>query len=477
MATCTICCEAFNASTRKLVPCGYCSFEACRSCVAKYLCSTTERPHCMQCRNAWNNTFMFAVMTKSFLTKEYKLHREAVLFDRECSLLPETQPYAEAEVERRKAQAELYELKREARGVQLEQFRVYTRHDKVYNYVLQLHPSATPQEIERFARKDLAPINRELKRLSRRSNELTNTIYRLQNVVRGHGTDANKVSPRVFVRRCPLNDCRGFLDGLWKCGLCDTRACDKCHEPLRDAQPHECNPNDVATARALERETRPCPSCSTRIFKIDGCDQMWCTQCRTAFSWRTGQMETGNIHNPHYIDFLRRTRKGAAAPRDPLDVPCGGIPSYHALMCALTGLGADDATRDFVLNCTRLARHTENVEFAKYRTQGEINNRDLRVCFLLKDMDELAFKRKLQQREKAAARKGEIMEVLTMLVNVTAILLQKLVTALGPSVVADVSKELSVLLEYTDESMAKISLRYGCVTPRFTQGDKVVTIK
>jgi len=38
---------------------------------------------------------------------------------------------------------------------------------------------------------------------------------------------------------------------------------------------------------------------------VRNCDQMYCTQCNTAWSWKTGIKETGRIHNPHYYEQLR----------------------------------------------------------------------------------------------------------------------------------------------------------------------------
>jgi len=38
---------------------------------------------------------------------------------------------------------------------------------------------------------------------------------------------------------------------------------------------------------------------------VKNCDQMYCTQCNTAFSWKTGTLETGRIHNPHYYEQIR----------------------------------------------------------------------------------------------------------------------------------------------------------------------------
>ena len=45
---------------------------------------------------------------------------------------------------------------------------------------------------------------------------------------------------RKFVRMCPTEDCRGFIDENWKCGLCKKTFCDKCFEPIEEN--HECNP-------------------------------------------------------------------------------------------------------------------------------------------------------------------------------------------------------------------------------------------
>jgi hypothetical protein len=123
---------------------------------------------------------------------------------------------------------------------------------------------------------------------------------------------------KTFIMRCQVNECTGFLSQSYKCGICSVYTCIDCYMPKLEN--HECKPEDIASTKMIKQDTKPCPKCSARIYKIDGCDQMWCTDCRTAFSWRTGQIVNGNIHNPHYYDYLRNTIGNV--PRAPGDNPC-----------------------------------------------------------------------------------------------------------------------------------------------------------
>jgi hypothetical protein len=127
---------------------------------------------------------------------------------------------------------------------------------------------------------------------------------------------------KVFTMPCSYNDCKGMLSTEYKCGICDKYTCKDCHEPLEDE--HKCNPDTVATKKAILKDTRPCPSCNARIFKIEGCDQMWCTSCKTPFSWTTGQIVPSGqrLHNPHAIEYMRLTGNTVRAPGD---LVCGGV--------------------------------------------------------------------------------------------------------------------------------------------------------
>jgi len=101
--------------------------------------------------------------------------------------------------------------------------------------------------------------------------------------------------------------------------------------------PHECNPDNLASAKLIDAETRPCPKCGARVFKISGCNQMFCTACNDcAFDWVTGRIET-IIHNPHYFEFQRQ-RNGGQAPRVLGDILCGREVDYATTHTITTDL-------------------------------------------------------------------------------------------------------------------------------------------
>ena len=254
----------------------------------------------------------------------------------------------------------------------------------------------------------------KLKKILEQYNTLRFNIHqkkgKIKRIIRG---DCGEEKKREFKQKCGVSDCCGFLSSAWKCGVCDTWTCPKCFEIIGTDKNcgHECDPNNVESAKLIKKETRNCPSCATSIFKIEGCDQMWCTQCHVAFSWKTGMQVNGVVHNPHFYNWQREG--GQTAPiQTPGAQVCGGLPNgwtfKRQLNFVLTGNKLTScAISDEIMLLHAGAAHFQHWELDKIRTHCQTagNNKQLRIKYLCKEITEEQLKKKLQQNDKKKEKK------------------------------------------------------------------------
>ena len=151
---------------------------------------------------------------------------------------------------------------------------------------------------------------------------------------------------------------------------------------------HVCVEETIQTVSTLRRDTKPCPNCAIPITKIDGCDQMWCTECKTAFSWNTGRVEEGRIHNPHFYEWQRT--HGTIAPV-PEDVQCEGLRQFYTYNYTITSV---DVNRDIYRKIIELEQDVIP------RINVKWDNSKLRLEYLLGKIDIHRFANRLQKRER-----------------------------------------------------------------------------
>ena len=255
--------------------------------------------------------------------------------------------------------------------------------------------------------------------------------------------------PKKFIRKCPTEDCKGFMNEDWFCGLCDRHFCEKCNEEVCEG--HECDPDAVKTMELLKKDTKPCPKCGTMIQKLSGCAQMWCPDCHTAFDWRTGQVETGRIHNPHYMEFKR----GRITGREHADIPCGGVPTFRELR--------EIQAPDDILRFANVLGHLDRDLIYRYGDMYDGDNRYLRVAYMLNELEEFAFKKELQRRDKQRERHQDITNILRMVIDTGGDLLRQYV--LEPDRIEEIIDIGTKLFEYANGVMGTIRKRYNCVVP------------
>ncbi len=420
MDTCDVCCEKFNKINHKKIDCPFCDLHSCRACSQRYLLSIVDDPHCMGCKNTWNREFVDTFCTRYFRNTELRRHREMILFEREKIRMPETQP----EVERILAMRKIHTIITEQR------IRLIELHNNHGIYVPVTSDTPIPQEILEL-REDMEQSYRELERLR-------------------HGGDLVVDEPsKKFIRKCPTEECKGFMNEDWFCGLCDRHFCEHCNEEKHEG--HQCNPDAVKTMKLLKKDTKPCPKCGTMIHKLSGCRQMWCPDCHTAFDWVSGNISTGRIHNPHYMEF----KKGRISGREHADIPCGGTPTFRELR----EMGAPDNIMSFVSILTGLER---DITY-RYGDFYDDDNRYLRVVYMLNEIDENPFKKELQRREKQRERYRDISNIFQMVVDTGGDLLRQYI--LEPDRVDEILNICRKLIEYANEVITLIRKRYNCILP------------
>ena len=296
---CGICCEEMtNKGKKVLIECPACDFKCCKVCVETWLLSELE-PSCMKCKSKWTKVKCQELLGKGFMNGKHRKHTKNILFDIEKARFPDTMPEVEIVVKKK-------------------------------NYV----------EMNDHSRVELYKLRQQMRKIERVINDREYFISYGRE--RGDNNDV-KTERKKFMKACPKNDCEGFLSSAWKCAVCECHVCKDCEMVVDDKNTHTCDPNILASAKLLKKETKPCPSCASAIYKISGCDQMWCTQCNIAFSWNTGKKVRGAVHNPHYYEWIKNGGGEAVVPGAML--PCGGLPTAFTLREALKNIILPDNFR------------------------------------------------------------------------------------------------------------------------------------
>lgn len=436
---CVVCCEPL----KKPIRCKLCDYTACYKCFSKFMIDMTVHAKCMNCDKPWSRKHLVDSFGQYFVSNRYKLKRQDVLFDLEKAMLPDTQPLAVRQKIIKNINTEI------------------SKHDQI---IIQIQA--------RLRRNDLEPgildseFDEYLERRKLIRLELYNHREDISNLIEKKNRLMilplkNEKKQNTLVIKCPSDSCRGYINSRnMKCDICEIKMCRECHEVLREngvetplnnqneLEEHTCNPDTVKTVKLMMTDSKSCPSCKSIIYKIDGCDQMFCTQCHTAFSWRTGEITLGRIHNPHYYEYLRRN---GGETREIGDIPCGGIPR----------LTREILQNKFLSKVHQRATHVELYEIPRLNHyMNDVNgNVDLRIKYLNNEIDLQIFKSEIYKREKAREKKREILTVLNTFVVVCADIFRNRQDQ------SECKIEFENIRKFTNETLSDVSKIYGCVVP------------
>jgi len=419
---CDVCC-----STKSIfIKCLYCSKDACKACQETYVLSQPS-VKCMFCGVEWNNEFIETNFTKVFVGSKLRDHNTKVLFEQEKQMMVNTQ----------------------------EELEVI-----LYN----------------------ENINKEVNNITKQIRELKNKKFLLQRSKRNYRKKEKERKEEETVILCPRSACRGFLNSKWSCGICGLVMCKDCREIIHtgkddekeehkideEKEEHKCDPNILENIKMIKQESKPCPKCATPISKVSGCDQMWCTICKTAFSWSSGRIEQGHIHNPHYWEYLSQRGQDL----DEVNRMNGERPRQREC------IEINDLARDYefiqnknIRELCRFSMHMYPMEIRpRYNPNIEERNKDLRVEYLRNKISEEKFKTMVYIRNKKFRYNDELVQILNAYDNMMKDALVSFYLKyldnrnILRSDTKKVCQEIADMTNYIKESIKKLDKRYNYST-------------
>ncbi len=378
---CSICINEIKNSCKEF-KCFGCKNNYCTTCMKTYLIGTSEEPHCLNCRNVISYNYFIEKFEKGWRLNEYKKHKEKVLWDKEMAQMPSTVGYLN-----------LLEKKKD---YYIEWKKYWNQYSNIYSlFQRRLIPNRDKEEYENR-------MNESYKLYKEYDIKYNEVLEQLDE-------KKKKVIRYKWTQKCLTENCNGFLDENYHCILCKKDYCKDCLIELNNSnkKDHVCDESLKETIRMIRKESKPCPKCNEFISKISGCDQMFCTTCGTAFSWKSGQIEKGVIHNPHAHEFFQNNpdayneymnlRNGDNACRD-LVPPYIFVPKISYQEKQNIGLYKIERMEEVRRNISEYIQYQR--EHNEQKMLENENNQDIRIKFLQKELDEKKFKMLIHMRYK-----------------------------------------------------------------------------
>lgn len=446
--SCGVCCEEYTKLVRKPIECASCEYSACTECYKRYLTEKTDSG-CMQCAHIFDREFLDASFTKAWIKGEYTQHREKILLDLELARMPTSQ-------------------------------HLLANYRLCKDLTSQRHADTA---LLRDLKNQAAQVRERIDRNQYRENRIVRTRYQHDGrwVPAGEAAMvASMATPGATVRACPAKDCRGFLDESMRCGVCNVYACDKCWDVIGVSanSTHACDPGAVETAKYLRAKTRSCPQCNIPVSKISGCDQMFCVNCQTPFSWNTGEIvRHGRIHNPEFFRWMRERSTNGEIPVDAgvlganEENACGAGPRGRRVIRLgdiLRRLAEFETSIDFrgeLYGVFEKINHIRDVEMTDLPQHNGVHrdNWDLRIRYLDNELSADQLKKKLVQREKKREKEIAIRQCYETLLAVfddcTRAFAEGGANAMTPLTLLDRLREIC---DFVNDALSKVARRFDC---------------
>jgi hypothetical protein len=450
-----------------IISCKYCDYKTCKKCFNRYLLDSIGNAKCMNCKKEYVIDYLIDICSKKTVL-DYNKNRLYNIFEREISLLPSTQIYSveykKRKDEIKKIEENLIELNNNIKNEELIKSELikYIETNVFINKKYNIDDDIIMEKALK-----IVDINELLLLINEQIIINNNSIYRQRNLLLSFDQYFSENMDNLtkfktgYIRNCPVNDCRGFLSSALKCDLCNIYVCSKCNniKKTKYDNEHVCNEDDIKTVELLKKEVKQCPNCSINIYKISGCNQMWCVNCKVAFCWRTGEIMKGVIHNPHYFDWMRQRRNNVQVNQNVNNNDCNTIITFDTLIRLYK-----NKSNIKILN--ELYQHfceINEVIRTTYINYNTLNNNDIinlyrkyRILYLANEITKDEWKMKILKKQKELDKKTDINHLLQLFITVV----NDLFRTLDVNSLINVYNQINEIRLHVNKCFEKLNKRY-----------------
>lgn len=427
---------------KQIFNCNACKYTNCIDCHKKYLLTSTQDPHCINCRCTIPYDIFIDKFNENWIFDKYKKHRYVVLWEREQSLIPQT--VNKIGIEKNKKM--LYDKKEQLnldfnKKIAIE---FNAKKDELLKELSKINNIIAQKRVE--VDKECIKIDQELFAIN------TNIVKKVYNKFK-------------YNYACPKETCKGFLNEEYKCEICDIIVCKKCYTEIEQdlKGPHECIPEMVETFNTIKKEAKPCPCCGQFISKISGCDQMFCTTCGSAFGWKSGLIEKGIIHNPHASMFFQNNPDKLLNYQNTLtnnaaeNNTCRSfIPNNIIFEKVYKKVNNNDSLylKEIYRRIAEFRQYSRN-RYNTYINDNSENNNDIREKYVKNELGEKAFKQVLHLRDKKRYFKKQLIQTLLFTFEIAELLLWNIADANNADII---DKNIQLLMNLNLDTNKNINI-------------------
>ena len=372
-----ILCEELMIDNDRII-CPFCNIEICEKCFQYSITMELKNPVCIYCKKNYSLEFILSNNNTNWCKKVFLSYLGNLLVDIENKKIPNF-------IEKYKKIVKLRELEKEYKILEKK------------NYYME---------------------NEEIKILKKEIIELKKKLNMKD--------EKKKI---IYISQCVNNNCKGFITDKYECNLCGEEICDKCM--IKKVKNHKCNRNDVKSANIIKESSKPCPECCVSIYKISGCDQMFCTNCKTTFNWITLEKDHGAVHNVHYFEWLSSLKEKKNIDNH----ACGNIEEIFVIIDNHIIWKGNNESNEYrrkkcktydILEIIFMINREYNGNLILFYRNLINNNEEILIKFLDNKIKEKTRKNNLIKITIKNAFNESIIEILEMYVTVTSDLIRKI---------------------------------------------------